>query len=141
MKFKKNISLFLAFFLLVSNMGFAVDVHYCGGDIASVKPVFWKTFKSQNAVEESCCAQEVSTFTQKNDSCCKDKVVSFQKKFENVTVNSISFQPDFNFLFEEWKSFVVGKFQNFENNTITSYYFNADAPPLFKLYQQYIFYV
>jgi hypothetical protein len=67
-------------------------------------------------------------------------VVSFQKKLENVTINSISFQPDLNFLFEEWKPIVFSEFPNFESSQITSYYCDANAPPLFKLYHQYIFY-
>jgi hypothetical protein len=140
MKFKKHISFLLALFLLVSNTGFAIDVHYCGGKIASVKPSFWKTLESQNTVEESCCPPKASSILEEKGSCCKDKVVSFQKKFENLTVNSISFQSDFSFLFEDWKPIVCSEFQNFESNKITSYYCDANAPPLFKLYHQYIFY-
>jgi hypothetical protein len=140
MNFKKHISLFLAFFLLVSNLGFALDVHYCGGKIASVKPVFWKNFESKNTLEESCCPPKSSNIVEENSSCCKDKVVSFEKKFENVIVNSISFQPDFNFLIENWKTIIYSDIQYFEGNKITSYYCDANAPPLFKLYQQYIFY-
>jgi hypothetical protein len=140
MKFKKHISLFLAFFLLVSNVGFAVDVHYCGGEIASVKPVFWKTVASQNAIEKSCCSPKTFDNLQKKDSCCKDKVVNFQKKSENTTLTSISFHTDFNFLFEEWQPIVFSEISNFGNDKITSYYCDANAPPLFKLYHQYIFY-
>lgn len=136
MKFKKCISLFLAFFLLVSNVGFAVDVHYCGGEIASIKPASWKNIEILKAVKKNCCASKV----EKKDSCCKNKVVHFQKKSGKVSLNSISFQPDFNFLFEEWNPVVFSEISNFENNRITSYYCDANAPPLFKLYNQYIFY-
>jgi len=139
MNFKKHISFFLALFLLVSNVGFAVDVHYCGGEIASVKPVLWKTVASQNTSEKSCCPPKTLK-VEKNDSCCKDKVVHFQKKSGNVTLNSISFQPDFIILFEEWNPVVFYEISNFENNRIISYYCDANAPPLFKLYHQYIFY-
>ncbi len=140
MKFKKHISLLLAFFLLVSNVGFAVDVHYCGGKIASIKPVYWKTAESINVAEESCCPPKVSSSIEKKDSCCKDKVLNFQKKSENATVKSISFQPNFTFLFEEWNPVVFSENTNFENSRIISYYCDANAPPLFKLYHQYIFY-
>jgi hypothetical protein len=136
MKFKKRISLFLAFFLLVSNVGFAVDVHYCGGEIASVKPVYWKNLEDSKATTKSCCASKV----EKKDSCCKDKVVHFQKKSGKVTLNSISFQPDFNFLFEEWNPVVFSEMPHFESGKITTYYCDANAPPFFKLYHQYIFY-
>lgn len=140
MKFKKHISLFLAFFLLVSNVGFAVDVHYCGGEIASVKPVLWKTVESQNTIEEGCCPPKASANLEKKESCCKDKVVNFQKKSENTTVTSISFHSNFVFLFEDWTPIVFSEIPNFENNEITAYYCDANAPPLFKLYHQYIFY-
>ena len=140
MKFKKYISFFLAFFLLLSNVGVAIDVHYCCGEIASVKPVIWETIEYQNTVEESCCPPKASSNLEKNDSCCKDKVVHFQKKSENVIIKSISFQPDFNFLFEEWNPIVFSEITNFENSLTTSYYCDANAPPLFKLYHQYIFY-
>lgn len=140
MKFKKHISFFLALFLLLSNVGVAIDVHYCCGEIASVKPVIWETIEYQNTVEESCCPPKASSNLEKNDSCCKDKVVHFQKKSENVIVKSISFQPDFNFLFEEWNPIVFSEITNFENSLTTSYYCDANAPPLFKLYHQYIFY-
>ena len=136
MKLKKYISLVLAFFLLVSNVGFAVGVHYCGGEIASIKPVYWENLETPKAVKKSCCASKV----EKKDSCCKNKVVHFQKKSGKITLNSISFQPDFNFLFEEWKPVVFSEIPNFENTSITSYYCDANAPPLFKLYHQYIFY-
>jgi hypothetical protein len=140
MKFKKHISFFLAFFLLLSNVGVAIDVHYCCGEIASVKPVIWETIECQKTVEESCCPPKASSNLEENDSCCKDKVVHFQKKSENVIIKSISFQPDFNFLFEEWNPIVFSEITNFENSLTTSYYCDANAPPLFKLYHQYIFY-
>lgn len=140
MKFKKHISFLLAIFLLVSNTGFAVGVHYCGGNVASVKPIFWKTSETLNKEEKGCCPPKVSTTTNKKDSCCKNKVVHFQKKSGKVTLNSISFQPDFIFLIEEWNPIIFSEFSNFEDSRITPYYCDANAPPLFKLYHQYIFY-
>ena len=140
MKFKKHISFLLAFFLLVSNVGFAVDVHYCGGEIASVKPVFWRTVEYQNTVEESCCPPQASSIVEENGGCCKDKVFHIQEKSENVILISMSFQTDFNFLLEEWKPIVFAEFPKFGNSSVTSYYCDANAPPLFKLYHQYIFY-
>ena len=140
MKFKKHISFLLAIFLLVSNTGFAVGVHYCGGNLASVKPVFWKTSEALNKEENGCCPPKVSTIITKKESCCKNKVVHFQKKSGKVTLNSIAFQPDFVFLFEEWNPIAFAEFSNFENGRIATYYCYANAPPLFKLYHQYIFY-
>ena len=140
MKFKKYISIILAFFLLVSNVGFAIDVHYCGGEVASIKPIYWKNTESFNSVKDNCCGSKATSNVQKKDSCCKDKVVHFQKKSENITLNSISFLPNFVFLVEEWNPIIFSKISKFECIRITSYYCDANAPPLFKLYHQYIFY-
>lgn len=140
MKFKKHISFLLAIFLLVSNTGFAIDVHYCGGKIASIKPSYWESKESLSSKEKSCCPPKVTTIANKKESCCKDKVVHFQKKSGKVTLNSISFQPDFTFLFEEWNPIIFSKEVIIAHNCITSYYCDANAPPLFKLYHQYIFY-
>jgi len=140
MKFKKHISFILAFFLLVSNIGFAVDVHYCGGEVASVKPIYWKNTEFPNSVKDNCCGLKVTSNVQKKDSCCKDKVVHFQKKSENTTLNSISFLPNFVFLVEEWNPIIFSEISKCVGNPITSYYCDANAPPLFKLHHQFLFY-
>jgi len=59
MYFKKQICLFLAFFLLVSNSGLAFNVHFCKGKIASVSSVFSKeeVCKMLIVKEKACCAK------------------------------------------------------------------------------------
>mgnify|MGYP006152496161 FL=1 len=76
MKLKKCTGLFLAFLLLVSNIGFAFDVHYCGGEIASVS-----LNTTAAAPEKNCCGT-----SEKKSSCCKDKVVHFEKKSDDATL-------------------------------------------------------
>lgn len=136
MNFKKHISIFLAFFLLVSHVGLAFDVHYCGDEIASVKPVLWKKNENSNKEKDSCCTPKPD----KKDSCCKDKKVNFQKKSENTIINSVVFQPHFFFLVTEWEPVFFMIVSSFEKTELTTYYCDANAPPLFQLYHQYIFY-
>ncbi|MHC0439977.1 HYC_CC_PP family protein [Flavobacterium sp. 3-210] len=131
MNLKKCTGLFLAFLLLVSNMGFAFDVHYCGGEIASVS----LNTTTKAAPEKKCCGE-----SEKKSSCCKDKVVHFEKKSDNATVKIFFFQLDFPAVLPEYKSIAFLAVPNFKSNQITSYYADANAPPLFKLYNQYIFY-
>ncbi len=140
MNFKKHISFLLAIFLLVSNVGFAVDVHYCGEKIASIKPNYWKNSEEVNSKEKSCCPPKSNTIAGKKDHCCKDKVVHFQKKSGKITFSSISFQPFFIVLIEEWKPIIFPEHSGSHSGSITTYYCDSNAPPLFKLYQQYIFY-
>jgi hypothetical protein len=130
MKFKKQISIFLAVLLLVSNVGLAFNVHYCGGEIASVSLTSLKA-------EKGCCEKVAS----KKDSCCKDKKIVFQKKVDNGIVKSFSFQFDYAFIIPESHSVVFNNVtDNFKNNSSLSYYCDANAPPLFKLYSQYLLY-
>lgn len=131
MNLKKCTGLFLAFLLLVSNVGFAFDVHYCGGEIASVS----LNTSAAAASEKSCCGS-----VEKKSSCCKDKVVHVEKKSDNATFKIFFFQIAFPAVIQEYKPIAFLSVPNFKNNQIISYYSDANAPPLFKLYNQYIFY-
>jgi hypothetical protein len=132
MNIKKCTSLFLAFLLLVSNVGLAFNVHYCGKEIASVS---LNTIVSLQT-EKGCCEKIAA----KKDSCCKDKVVNFQKKSENATAKAFFFAPHFSFLIQESQNVVFSQNTNFKSTQVTSYFCDANAPPLFKLYNHYIFY-
>ena len=131
MNLKKCTGLFLAFLLLVSNIGFAFDVHYCGGEIASVS----LNTSEAAAPEKSCCGS-----TEKKSSCCKDKVVHIEKKSDNATFKMFFFQIAFPAVIQEYQPIAFLSVPNFKSNKIISYYTDANAPPLFKLYNQYIFY-
>jgi hypothetical protein len=132
MRFKKHISLFLAFFLLVSNVGFAFNVHYCGDEIASVS--FKSTFVEDDS-EANCCG-----ISEEKTHCCKDKVFHFQKKSDHAIVKFFSFHFDYNFIINEYQPIVASEITNFKINTRSIYFCDANGPPLFKLYSQYIFY-
>jgi len=131
MNLKKCTGLFLAFLLLVSNIGFAFDVHYCGGEIASVS----LNTSAAAASEKSCCGS-----VEKKSSCCKDKVVHIEKKSDNATFKMFFFQIAFPAVIQEYKPIVFLAVPNFKSKQIISYCSDANAPPLFKLYNQYIFY-
>jgi hypothetical protein len=133
MNFKKQISIFLAILLLVSNVGLAFNVHYCGGEIASVS--LNSTLPSLKS-EKGCCETKAS----KKDSCCKDKKIVVQKKTDNGIVKSFSFQFDYAFVVPEYNPIVFTAVPSFKNNLSLSYYCDANAPPLFKLYSQYLLY-
>jgi len=134
MKFKKHLSIFLAVLLLVSNVGLAFNVHYCGGEISSVS--LNSTLSSVQS-EKGCCEKKVVS---KKDSCCKDKKIVFQKKTDNGIVKSFSFQYDYVFLAPNFEPTVFTVTPSFKNNRSLAYYCDANAPPLFKLYSQYLLY-
>ena len=131
MKFQKQICLFLAFFVLVSNVGFALNVHYCDDQIASVS---FNT-ASPSAIEEDCCG-----VVEKISHCCKDRIVVLQKKSDQAVVKSFSFEWQ-QLIFPEpiFSVFSIAAIPS-QKNIVAAYYCDSNAPPLFKLYSQYIFY-
>ncbi|WP_163397912.1 HYC_CC_PP family protein [Flavobacterium fluviatile] len=129
MNLKKCTGVFLAFLLLISSIGFAFDVHYCGGKIASV------SLSSSVSPEKKCCG-----IKEKKSSCCKDKVVKFEKKSDDATFKVFFFQIAFPALVQEFKPLAFLSVPNFKSKEVISYYSDANAPPLYQLYHQYIFY-
>ncbi len=132
MKFQKSMSLFLAFFLFLSNMGLAMNVHYCGDEIASVS---LNTNLNSSATEESCCGS-----VEEQSHCCSDKVVHFEKKTDQATVFTFQLDSVDVFVYNTWQPIVFSPFSVNEFNRSSEYSFQSNAPPLFKLYSQYIFY-
>lgn len=131
MSLKKCTVLFLAFLLLVSNTGFAIDVHYCGGEIASVS----LNTSAAASPEKKCCGEK-----EKKSSCCKDKVVHVEKRSDDATLKFFFFQFAFPAVIQDYNPIVFLSIPNFKSDQVISYYADANAPPLFKLYHQYIFY-
>ena len=132
MKFQKSISLFLAFFLFLSNIGLAMNVHYCDDEIASVS---LNTTLNFSAVEENCCGS-----VEKQSHCCSDKVVHFEKKTTPATVFTFQLDCVDVFVHDIWQPIAFSSFSINEFNSSSEYSFQSNAPPLFKLYSQYIFY-
>lgn len=122
----------MSFLILVSNMGLAFNVRYCGSEITSVT---LKTPAEDKNLEKDCCG-----VVEKKSHCCKDKEVKFQKKTDNLIQKTVSFHTDFIFLANEWNPLVLSFVSNFKKDSFLLYCCDANAPPFFKLYHQYIFY-
>ncbi|MEY4432327.1 MAG: hypothetical protein RLZZ44_457 [Bacteroidota bacterium] len=133
MNWKKGIGFFLALLILVSNVGFAFTMHYCGGKVASVSV---KTFESHSNNEKGCCEGKELT----KDSCCKNKTVHLEKKTDNATLKAFSFESFSGFLVTECKIVIVSLQPTFIASPIAAYFCDAHSPPLFKLYHQFLFY-
>ena len=132
MNLKKLSCILLAFLLLLSNIGFAFNIHYCGNKIESIS---LKSVFLENNLEKNCCG-----FAEKKSSCCNDKVVHFQKKSDGFDSKSISFQSSFLLLNSSKKAPFIPFVSFLKNSQSTTYFCDANAPPFFKLYSQYIFY-
>jgi hypothetical protein len=138
MIFKKHLSILIAFLVLVSNSGLAFNVHFCEGKIANITSVFMpkESCVKNEVVENSCCFKPVEN----HEDCCLDKEVNIKNKSEKVIIKSISLDFDTVCFTHEYKtpSFVV--FNPISTNSTVGKSISINAPPLFLLYNQYLFY-
>lgn len=133
MFFKKPLSLILAFFLLLSQFGFAFQVHYCGGSIASVQ---LNTKVSSQNIEEDCCG-----VLENEPACCNDKIIQFDKKSDTFLPDqSTPFPPIFLAPDAPETNWFTPKQFTLSKPVCRVYYWESHSPPLFKLYSQFIFY-
>lgn len=139
MQIKKCTSLFLALLLLISNFGLAFNVHYCNDKIESFSSVFPSISQNNTtdfSLKRCCCVEDLS-----KNSCCENKVVDLKKESKDVITKSFSFQIDASFLITIASDSISNRsVKSFSPQSFTKYYCIANAPPLFKLYSQYIFY-
>ncbi|MBD3583311.1 HYC_CC_PP family protein [Flavobacterium selenitireducens] len=128
MGIKKSIGILLAFLVLASNTGLAFSVHYCGGEIASVKPMLLVS-------DDSCCGAQKS----EPMGCCKTKIVKSDKEHD-IVIKTFSFAFEAALVSERPITAPRQTVSTFVKRPSASYYCEANAPPLFQLYNQYLFY-
>jgi hypothetical protein len=138
MKSKKHISLFLAFFMLVSNLGLAFNVHFCEGKIAGISSVFSKEeiCKIPLKIATTCCIQSEKT----HKTCCSDKEVNLKSKIEKISIKTITVDVDLDFFVANWKPIFFDYIPTILYAQNSVYYCDVNSPPLYLLYQQYTFY-
>ena len=138
MIFKKQLSILIAFFVLVSNSGLAFNVHFCEGKISAISSVFNEEAicAMPIEVEKTCCAKAEPT----HEKCCSDKEVNLKNKVEKIIIKTIAFDMNTAFYFTEYKTPQFGFYQSQIPAPIVAYYCDANAPPFYKLYCQLTFY-
>ncbi|MFM2213479.1 MAG: hypothetical protein RL427_742 [Bacteroidota bacterium] len=129
MKFKKHISILVTFFLLVSNLGLAFNVHYCGDTIASV------TVGTVSNSEADCCGA-----IEKESKCCNDKIIKAEPKSDQLVMKNGSFEPNVLPVYNDWSPVLFAAVPHYKTRENTTYYCDANAPPLYLLYSQYTLY-
>ena len=137
MIFKKQISLLIAFLVLVSNSGVAFNIHFCEGEIASITSIFTKPEVCEMPVqkEQTCCVKEEAT----HDDCCSDKEVNLKNDIEKVIVK-ISIDSNYLLTYHQFIPLEFIHSTTKKNVQEVVYNFDANAPPLYQLYCQYTFY-
>lgn len=134
-------SVFLASMLLFLNLGLGVIAHYCKGELAEISGLYSLVedsceMQADLSEKKSCCAEE----TLIPDSCCKNEVISFEENQPKITefVSFDFFSPAVITAYV-WQNFKLESVSIQEKNK-PEYAFESNAPPLYKLYTQYVFY-
>lgn len=102
MHFKKHISFILSFLILAANMGLALNVHYCHGQVSEVSFTYklQASANSHHAEKSTCCA----AIHKNHKPCCKNDLVKLKDKADELMIVK-SFQLElsgYNFA-AEWK--------------------------------------
>jgi len=132
MIFKKHLSILLTVLLLVSNLGLAINVHYCADEIASITV---NVAPDSAKVVDECCG-----IVEEEPGCCNDKIIKAEIKSDQIIVKSLSFDPTLLSFIYDWKPVVFISKSYFKQKDNITYYCDANAPPLYLLYSQYTFY-
>ncbi|HLV46547.1 MAG TPA: hypothetical protein VKY32_05850 [Flavobacterium sp.] len=148
MSFKQiHIARILLTVLLFSQAGFAVNVMYCGNNVDKI--VLNNVWKASTDFDDSCGHHDEEK-TQKKPCCENRDEKSTDKKCCFVEVISQSgtdylnvFGLHFDFFIWNDTYFYLNNFIEIEPETkdvLPHVSFTSNAPPLYKLYHQFIFY-
>lgn len=129
-------SVFLTVALFFSNLGLAVTIHYCGEDIEKIAFGYgYDASCEHNEIEKSCCKEEKKS---KKD-CCSDQIIEQQN--DDIVVQNFTLQFAPCLLSNAIDIPVLNYAEpSVENQQIFEYSIQANAPPLYKLYHQFLLY-
>lgn len=141
MQIKKYISGLLTMLILVSSMGLALNVHYCHGKVSSVAFAYKKA-EPCNGHKSEKKAHACGVEKDSHKKCCKDDLVKLKDtKSDNVITKSLQLDLGAFCLVDEWNQQAL---YSASVKPVTkdspSFYCESNAPPLYRLYCQYIFY-
>lgn len=140
MKITKHIALLLSILILVSNVGLAFNVHYCGGNIASISFDYKKSevcIEEKKVAEKACCAEQNTS-----DDCCKNSKIEIKKSTtDNLIVKSMQLNLSSFTISDSWQNVISPVSDGIVVTKKTYFHFcGSNAPPFYKLYSQLIFY-
>ncbi|MBA5793352.1 hypothetical protein H1R17_02825 [Flavobacterium sp. xlx-214] len=131
-------SVFLVVALLFANIGLAVNIHYCGNAIEKIEIGYASSIQCEEESHEKACCNEKKETTE--DACCKDEII--KQKTDDVVVKVFQVQQ-----FSSFISPTIYKLQPLVISSVklpkkldVAFYCESNAPPLYKLYNQYLLY-
>ena len=137
MKPAKYIGIILTTLIVFSNIGLALNVHYCHDSVSSVSITYKTSHYNKKQKQKSCCAMAAKA----SKKCCKTHVVKLQDKTDTTLIKQMHLNLGSFCAVNEWKpALLYSSVTPPAKKESPSFYCDSHAPPLFKLYCQYIFY-
>lgn len=131
-------SSFLIVALLFANIGLAVNIHYCGNEIEKIEIGYASVIHcAEESHEKSCCDEKDQNSA--ND-CCKNETI--KQKTDDVVVKVFQGDHAAGFIAPavyKLQPIVVTEV-NLPKKIAVAFYCESNAPPLYKLYNQYLLY-
>lgn len=144
---KKCSALLLAFFLMFSHIGLALNVHFCGDEKVASSLVYSAMTdelcsheKHDHHPKEDCSEQQSCCGASEDHSdCCKDEVIT-QDNAEVVVFKAFSFHLDAFILPENDYTLEFTDYSENIKQEHFEYDYNSNAPPLYELFCSLIYY-
>lgn len=135
----------MSFFLLFSNIGLAINIHYCGSAIEKVSLGFplkemIDHCLSHQSEETQCCGNNLpTTNVRSSKKCCTD--ASLKQSADQLVVKTIKVHCDV-FVPLVFESPFLTQYPAIKEVKAeeVAFYCESNAPPLYKLYHQYLLY-
>ncbi|WCM41589.1 hypothetical protein MG290_11610 [Flavobacterium sp. CBA20B-1] len=131
-------SLFLTAAILFTNVGLAVNIHYCGNAIEKIELGYASSIKCAEDTHEKACCKEKNETVKKG--CCKNETI--QQKTDEVVIKVVASND-----FSDFIKPVLYKLQplvitenKLPKKINVTFRRESNAPPLYKLYSQYLLY-
>ena len=134
MNFRKTIGFLLASLILLSNLGLQISLHYCQEEFVGIS--FLNATFEPCAKKNSSCCEKVSS----HKDCCSNKELKIEKNSTDFVLKSHYFDLDFCFFSKNNYTNLSFKNTLKKIDSETAFYCESNAPPLYKLYCQFIFY-
>ena len=131
---KKVTTILLTLFIMVIQTKMIQNIHLCSGHICSIQTFVEKEKnKCCHTTEFSCCKTN-----EKSNSCCKDIVI--EHAIDDVKIEKVSLEFFQSYFVESTITYLKIPFLSSKSLKINAFEIQTNAPPLYKLYQQFIFY-
>lgn len=149
MRLPKSLLAFLfAFVLMFSNVGLAMNVHFCGDEQIASSVIYAEAIEDScghsdkhTQLEEVCHETQIccGDNTEDHSDCCKDHTIT-QDNPDILIAKSFSFGYDaFVLVANDYSVVFFTTLEDFKQQHF-EYCFQSNAPPLYKLYCSLIYY-